>query len=650
MYLVTEPVEPLVATVKDLTELDIALGVHTIGSSLSFLHSSAGMMHNNIRLSSIFVSQTDNLWRLGGLELITKFNEEQESLIGSIIRASSPESPASPEDIDGTFTSNQIHSRDSWMLGHLIIRLFDRFNGTSDGKLMKFKQTIKKTFCNADPRKRPKIKTFLSNHYFQSLPQQALIESVHFLENITIKSEEEKQRYFRRASNDLFHVSSASFQKYLMRLLFSDLIFADENAREFLLPRLLSVKTNRESKGFYKADSYFRIMGPLLKELLKRRAKHTRLVVLRLSRWYIPFLPTHFVKDFILPEVLLGLKDTDDAIVMGTFNALAVLTSVLGSTVVVGGERKSNFYDTIPRGFDRTVNHASCGDQETTFEQALNGNVVNDSDLDSGKEYTLAHESHLEAEREKRAEEFKKRRAALTRKRKELQEKKEKLIEVAATKSEYTPDKSEGITSEMIDPGILRKERFTHQHFPQKPLLIHERAGLTMEYTVDKTIEPGLTWDSESGPELPEEEEEETNKESLLSIVKRQSESDVADNDEIDSEVMENEDKSTPVNLSRMSMQQLDAALPNASSNDNDRFSNWENGGWSDFDNQFESDAGIELQNLKSNIEEQPELSHSDNKHPSVSDFMNFEISIAPESEPDFFADMKPTYQAPKLL
>ena len=668
----TEPVVPLGSLLKDMTELDVALGCYIISSSLNFLHKNAQMSHNNIKVSSVFVSLTDNLWRLGGLENVCKEGGIDERTVGDIIRCSSPSCPAAPEDTDGTFSSNTIHCRDSWMLGHLIINLMDRFNGKPDGGLMKFKQTVKKSYCNADPRKRPTVESFLSCQYFKSYPQHALIYSVEFLESITIKTEEEKRSFFRKASTDLIQVSSDLFQKYLMRLMFSDLIFADENAREYLLPRLLSVKTKRESRGFYKAESYAKIMAPLLRDLFKRRAKHTRLVLLRLTRWYVPFLPSHFVKDNILPEILLGLNDTDDAIVMATFNSLAVLTSFLGATTVVGSSlQKSHFHDAFPRGAEVktlvTTESLSDGIGEQSFTQTMNGKIMNDSDLDSGKEYPKVHLSRqdmLKSEREKRAHEAKRKREA--RKVKEqTQQKQVKLIEVAS-RPEPKKMSPEGVT-EITSHSILKKERFTHDR--PVPQLIHEQQGCSMEYKPESLSDTGM-WDSENNLDLPASEEEGGQK-SLLEIVRQSSECEDKEEGEVMEVFTDQEDNvETPVNMgskvnSDNEVQDLEEeptpAVIDTSGNQDDGFSNWENGGWSDFDTQFESDDGIEMKNLKLELSEvqpletvtedtQPQAEEAAVVPATVSDIMNLGRAVQEEPELDFFADMEPTYTAPKLL
>ena len=717
----TEPVTPLAVLLKTQTEVDIALGIHNIATCLSFLHKDANISHNNIRLTSIFVNQKDNLWRLGGLNFACKHQDVNAKLVNDLIKSAGSDAPASPEDIDGTFSSNLIHARDSWMMGHLISRLLGSFSGKADGQLVKFKQAITKFYCSSDPRKRPVIESLLVSPYFKTLPQQALIESVEFLQSITVKSEEERKDFFRKASNDLFHVPSEMFQKYLMRLIFSDIVFSDENAREYLLPRLLSVKTKRESRGFYKSESYFNIMGPQLQELYKRRAKHTRLVLLRLTRWYVPYLPSHFVCDCILSEVLLGLKDNDDAIVMATFNALAVLTSFVGSATVVGGDRTSNFYDAFPRGREAIVDvevPSTPGITSDSFVKALDGKVANESDLDSGQEYPKVHvtsNDRLQAEKEMRMREFKKRREAQNKKKKQSVPPKEnqKLLDMAQIISEE-------VISMTLETG---REPYSEQPMTQ---LVHEQEGFSMEYKDTMASGAEGAWDNEDleGAVLSEdthldmESQKVTEIETNIDLVLLEQEIDqfkmkeeeieqlklrelaeqsVEDHEqsfknlvlelqddgeiqvELKQEVYENKDYSSQASEEKYyhsdsdrkpeetpSISLLDIAQgkaipeeddvtitsPTRAKHMSDGFSNWENGGWSEFEN---SDGNARDEDERTGrIEEEvvrgPTLGEVASS--TVSDFINLhEIQArAVEPEEDFFADMKPTYQAPKLL
>eukprot|EP00116_Pleurobrachia_bachei_P009072 sb/3469334/ len=233
----------------------------------------------------------------------------------------------------------------------------------------------------------------------------------------------------------------------------------------------------------------------------------------------------------------------------------------------------------------------------------MNGQVVSESDLDSGKEYPLHHaDDVIRLEREKRAEEFKKRREA-KKNREAAPESGPKLIEVASHPPVSTPKVLIGETTDSPNPNVLKKERFTRSQ-----LLAHEREGFTMEYKGGGS--DGAGWgDSDQ-----------------LEFIKRASES--RDDDE---DIAGPDDTPTPVNTE---------SKPPSEEEEGDVFG-WDNGGWSDFDTQLEeSDQGIEMRDLKLELQ---------GNHPTVSDIMKIPEVQEPEEE-DFFSDMKPTYTAPKLL
>lgn len=73
-YLAVEDVTPLAHIVTKLSSLQISIGLYSILKSLGFLHEKALASHNNVCISSIYVTKEGN-WKLGGMEFLCKYNE-----------------------------------------------------------------------------------------------------------------------------------------------------------------------------------------------------------------------------------------------------------------------------------------------------------------------------------------------------------------------------------------------------------------------------------------------------------------------------------------------------------------------------------------------------------------------------------------------
>ena len=80
-------------------------------------------------------------------------------------------------------------------------------------------------------------------------------------------------------------------------------------------------------------------------ELFSSRDVNIRMMLLNNLENYIDACSDEELVEDILPEVLVGMHDADDAVVAATFKALAVLVTQLGGEVVLGTSRQSIFTD-----------------------------------------------------------------------------------------------------------------------------------------------------------------------------------------------------------------------------------------------------------------------------------------------------------------
>ena len=73
--MVTEPVLPVAGMLTDTSVECLMLGWRGVADGLTFLHTKAGLSHNNLSMLSVFVSTVNSQWKVGGLELAYKHSK-----------------------------------------------------------------------------------------------------------------------------------------------------------------------------------------------------------------------------------------------------------------------------------------------------------------------------------------------------------------------------------------------------------------------------------------------------------------------------------------------------------------------------------------------------------------------------------------------
>ncbi|XP_066886705.1 protein-associating with the carboxyl-terminal domain of ezrin isoform X2 [Kogia breviceps] len=318
------------------------------------------------------------------METVCKVPQATPEFLRSIRSVRDPAS-IPPEEMFPEFTTlpeSHGHARDAYSFGTLVEGLLTILSEqVSADVLSSFQQTLHSTLLNPIPNCRPALCTLLSHDFFRN----DFLEVVNFLKSLTLKSEEEKAEFFKFLLDRVSCLSEELIASRLVPLLLNQLVFAEPVAVKSFLPYLLGPKKDGARGGAPRLLSPALFQArviPVLLRLFEVHEEHVRTVLLSHLEAYVGHFTQEQLKKVILPQVLLGLRDTSDSIVAITLHSLAVLVSLLGPEVVVGGERTKVFKRTAP-SFTKTMDLSPEGDQ---FSQPIKFpiNGISDVKITSG--------------------------------------------------------------------------------------------------------------------------------------------------------------------------------------------------------------------------------------------------------------------------
>jgi len=141
----------------------------------------------------------------------------------------------------------------------------------------------------------------------------------------------------------------------LSELLLSRLVLLDSSAQLYLIPFLLKPQNLEEDEemsvedGLFTLPAFVKFIVPRLKQVFRVLDVQIRLTLLEHFHLYVNTFNKEELTDEILPQLLLGIKDTNDLLCSRTLLCLADLIPILGASQVIGKNRRKLFADGRPQ-------------------------------------------------------------------------------------------------------------------------------------------------------------------------------------------------------------------------------------------------------------------------------------------------------------
>ncbi|XP_011500632.1 PREDICTED: protein-associating with the carboxyl-terminal domain of ezrin [Ceratosolen solmsi marchali] len=341
-FLATEEVKPLVQVIGTQTTLQICVGLYSILGALLFLHQKASSSHNNVCSSSIYVT-SEGGWKLGGLEYLCQISELNLMYLRKI-KMYRYENAISPDEETSIQTiSDNPSAIDKYAFAVLAEDVLKIKNEDDVPGLSEFKQLCKEKL--KDTTLDCLVHHPFFNHNFMNI--------YAFLTELPLKNENEKEEFFSKLVSQLQNFPEKIVAEQLGKLLLSRMVLLDATAQTKFLPIILKPKENDDDSGLLSISTFQACLVPQLLQVFCVRDTPIRLLLLLHLHLFVKTFQIEDLRHRVLPELLVGIKDTDDYLVSTTLRALADLVPILGAATVIGGNRGKLFTDGRPNKHQR---------------------------------------------------------------------------------------------------------------------------------------------------------------------------------------------------------------------------------------------------------------------------------------------------------
>nr|CAD1829532.1 unnamed protein product [Ananas comosus var. bracteatus] len=341
IYIVTEPVMPLSEKLKELklegTQRDeyYAWGLHQISKAVSFLNNDCKLVHGNVCLASVVVTQTLD-WKLHAFDVLSEFDSSNEASNNPMLQfewlVGSQYKPMELSKSDwATIRKSPPWSIDSWGLGCLIYELFSGMKLAKTEELRNIASIPKsllpdyqRLLSSMPSRRLNPSKLTENSEYFHN----KLVETIHFMEILNLKDSVEKDTFFRKLPNIAEQLPRQIVLKKLLPLLASSLEFG--SAAASALTVLLKMGS------WLPVDEFNVKVLPTIVKLFASNDRAIRVGLLQHVDQFGESLTSQIVDEQVFPHVATGFADTSAFLRELTLKSMLVLAPKLSQRTISG--------------------------------------------------------------------------------------------------------------------------------------------------------------------------------------------------------------------------------------------------------------------------------------------------------------------------
>ncbi|VDM39232.1 unnamed protein product [Toxocara canis] len=312
----------------------------------------ANLSHNNVCPSSVFIA-FDGRWKLGGFECAQDMQNMYHWVQSDFMRSIKNSEFAPPEDQLMLNTNISSSARDAFAFGKLIAYAMPYMQNHLPVETISALEALSRCLTDADAAKRAQLGGVAKSH--RDAFKNNLSMVVEFLQTIHLSTQEQKTHFFKNAINWLRGMPLTVIGRRLVPLLLSRYVLLEKEAHSVLLPFILrpsDLDNGEQIRGLLPLSEYRRWVIPELIKIFHVHETSVRLALHAHFPIYVQFFTRTQLENIVLPELVLGMRDTDDRIVGASLHAMAHLVAMLGGPAVTGLAHNKSFADGTPRKMD----------------------------------------------------------------------------------------------------------------------------------------------------------------------------------------------------------------------------------------------------------------------------------------------------------